>query len=144
MPEVGLSLLAGNYGPLLEDRQSQITFSALGQMAPIELKASWDSSQQKRQAIVQGLKRLLPEFSIKIGGSTSIDVTKQGIDKAFGLKYLTNYLKLSLGQVLYVGDALFSGGNDEPLLKLGVACQSVASITATKNLIRQLLTSFMV
>ena len=130
---------AGDYGQILEDRDSQITFSALGQTAPIGLKISWDPGQQKRREIADGLQKLLPEFLVKIGGSTSIDITKRGIDKAYGLRRLTNYLKLSLDQVLYVGDALFPGGNDEPLLGLGVTCQSVDSITATKDLIRQLI-----
>jgi len=141
LAKVGLSSSAGDYGPRIEDRDSQITFSALGQTAPIELKVAWDPDRQKLQAIADQLQKLLPEFLVKIGGSTSIDVTKQGIDKAFGLKRLAAYLKLSLDKMLYVGDALFPGGNDEPLLRLGVACQPVVSVAETKNLIRQIIAS---
>src|ERR1019366_550064 len=37
------------WGEVIEDRGSQITFSALGQQAPIEEKKKWDADFSKRQ-----------------------------------------------------------------------------------------------
>jgi phosphomannomutase len=116
------------YGEITEDRDSQITFSAAGQQAPIEAKAQWDPTEKKRLHIVSLLKPLLPEFSIGIGGMTSIDVTKKGIDKAFGVRKICEYLKISIEMALYVGDALFPGGNDYAARASGVECVEVARL----------------
>jgi phosphomannomutase len=80
--QVGLST-DNSFGPVLEDRSTQITFSALGQQAPVELKKQWDPDHSKRLQMVDILKTLMPEFEIRTGGSTSIDVTRKGIDDVF-------------------------------------------------------------
>ena len=77
-----------HWGDLIEDRDSQITFSALGQEAPLDEKKRWDSDFKKRKKIKEILKLLLPDFSIQLGGSTSIDVTRPGIDKGYGVRKL--------------------------------------------------------
>ncbi len=69
------------WGELIQDRGSQITFSGLGQQAPLEEKKVWDPEFAKRQKIKKLLDQLIPEFSVRLGGATSIDVTKHGIDK---------------------------------------------------------------
>ena len=74
------------WGETIEDRGSQITFSALGQQAPIEEKKKWDPDFAKRKKIKALLDKLIPEFSVRLGGTTSVDVTKPGIDKAYGFE----------------------------------------------------------
>lgn len=127
------------YDEIAEDRGSQITFSAAGQRAPIEVKAVWDPTEKKRLHIVSLLKPLLPEFSIGIGGMTSIDVTKKGIDKAFGVKKICEYVKISIEKAVYVGDALFPGGNDYAARASGVLCIEVKDISDTKKLIGEMI-----
>jgi hydroxymethylpyrimidine pyrophosphatase-like HAD family hydrolase len=127
------------YGPVMEDRGGQVTFSADGQEAPIAVKAEWDPTEKKRLHIVSFLAPLLPEFSIGIGGMTSIDVTKKGIDKAFGVRKICDYIKIPIEKALYVGDALFPGGNDYAARASGVECAEVANVAATKKLIREIL-----
>jgi len=102
------------WGNVIEDRGSQVTFSALGQQAPLAEKAEWDPDFAKREKITAILETLIPEFSIRMGGATSIDVTRPGIDKAYGIGKLRDTLHLSLNEMIYVGDALFPGGNDYP------------------------------
>lgn len=123
------------YGDLIEDRGSQITFSALGQSAPLNLKSAWDPDRSKRQKIADIIKTKIPEFDVRIGGSTSIDITKRGINKAFGIRKLEDYLKLGPEQIVFVGDALFQGGNDFPAKATGVDCIQVAGPEETKKLI---------
>ena len=53
-------------------------------------------------------------------GATSIDVTKPGIDKAYGIGKLRDVLGISLKEMIFVGDALFPGGNDYPAQQAGV------------------------
>src|ERR1022692_3785588 len=100
------------WGEQIEDRGSQITFSALGQQAPLEEKDKWDPDYTKRKKIKAILDTFIPEFSVRIGGSTSIDITKPGIDKAYGIGKLRDLLGISLQEMIYIGDALFVGGND--------------------------------
>ena len=108
------------WGEVIEDRGSQVTFSALGQQAPLAEKEEWDPDFAKRKKITAILETLIPEFSIRMGGATSIDVTKPGIDKAYGIGKLRDTLHLSLREMVYIGDALFPGGNDYPVEQAGV------------------------
>ncbi|MGC9999732.1 MAG: HAD-IIB family hydrolase [Bryobacteraceae bacterium] len=120
------------WGEVIEDRGSQITFSALGQQAPLEEKIKWDADFIKRKKITAILDTLIPEFSIRMGGATSIDVTKSGIDKAYGIKKLRDILGISLQDMIYIGDALFVGGNDYPVEEAGVVCIPVRGPNETK------------
>lgn len=108
------------WGEVIEDRGSQITFSALGQQAPIEEKKKWDADFAKRQRMKSQLDTLIPEFSIHLGGTTSVDVTKPGIDKAYGIRKLRDTLGVTIQEMIFVGDALFPGGNDFPAKEAGV------------------------
>src|SRR5664280_2608463 len=123
------------WGETIEDRGSQITYSALGQQAPLEEKIKWDSDFAKRKKIKAVLDTLIPEFSVRLGGATSIDVTKPGIDKAYGIKKLRDILGISLKEMIYVGDALFVGGNDYPAEQAGVISIPVRGPNETKRVI---------
>jgi len=127
------------WGEAIEDRGSQITFSALGQQAPLEEKNKWDPDYAKRKKIKSILDTYIPEFSVRIGGSTSIDITKPGIDKAYGIGKLRDLLHISLKEMIYIGDALFPGGNDYPAQKAGVDCIPVKGPEETKQVIRTII-----
>ncbi|EON66220.1 eukaryotic phosphomannomutase [Coniosporium apollinis CBS 100218] len=108
------------WGERIEDRGSQITFSALGQQAPISEKQHWDPYFEKRKVIQADLCSRLPELSINMGGTTSIDITKKDVDKGYGLKRLSSESKIPLEQMVFIGDAIFPGGNDYPAKELGL------------------------
>jgi hypothetical protein len=120
------------WGSVIEDRGSQITFSALGQRAPLEEKEKWDSDFAKRKKIKAILDSSIPEFSVRMGGATSIDVTKPGIDKAYGIGKLRDILGISMEEMIYIGDALFPGGNDYPAEEAGVVCVPVRGPQETR------------
>jgi HAD superfamily hydrolase (TIGR01484 family) len=120
------------WGEAIEDRGSQITYSALGQQAPLEEKDKWDPDFAKRQKIKAILDTFIPEFSVRLGGSTSIDVTKPGIDKAYGIRKLRDLLGISLKEMIFIGDALFVGGNDYPAEQAGVVSIPVRGPSETK------------
>jgi len=121
------------WGERIEDRGSQITFSALGQEAPLDEKDKWDPDFAKRKKIKAILDELLPEFSVRMGGATSIDVTKPGIDKAYGIRKLRDILGISLKEMIFIGDALFVGGNDYPAEEAGVVSIPVKGPDETKR-----------
>jgi phosphomannomutase len=120
------------WGEVIEDRGSQITFSALGQQAPLEEKSKWDPDFTKRKKIKAILDIFIPEFSVRLGGTTSVDVTKPGIDKAYGIRKLRDTLGISIQEMIFIGDALFPGGNDYPAKEAGVVSIQVRGPKETK------------
>ncbi len=132
-------LKEANYGPLVENRGGQITFSGAGQQAPIDVKKIWDPDQKKRQAMREFLMLQIPEFEIRIGGMTSIDITRKGITKAFAILKMIEFLNVEKKDVVYYGDALYKGGNDEIVISSGVKTIAVSSPQETEKLLRDIL-----
>ncbi|MDD7384217.1 MAG: HAD-IIB family hydrolase [Actinomycetaceae bacterium] len=113
------------FGPVIEDRGSQITFSALGQRAPVELKKAWDPDGMKKERLRDAVAARLTHLDVASGGSTSVDVTAQGIDKAYGVRQLAQYTKIPLADMIFIGDRLEKGGNDYPVLSTGISVHAV-------------------
>lgn len=113
------------WGPILEDRGSQITFSALGQAAPVAEKSAWDADGSKKETLRAAVQALLPDLEVRSGGSTSVDITMAGVDKAFGMTRLAEHTGIPLTEMVFVGDRLDEGGNDYPVLALGVPSVAV-------------------
>lgn len=129
------------WGERIEDRGSQITFSALGQQAPPDEKYRWDPDGQKKQQLRAYAAERLPGLEVRMGGSTSVDVTRAGIDKAYGMRKLMEQLGLAADEILFVGDRLEPGGNDYPVRAVGVRCVEVSCWQDTADYIEKLLAS---
>ncbi|KAG8626494.1 hypothetical protein KVT40_005439 [Elsinoe batatas] len=123
------------WGERIEDRGSQITFSALGQQAPVSAKAVWDPDFAKRKVIQKDLGARLPDLSVNMGGATSIDITRKGVDKGYGLKRLSEVSGIGLEEMLFIGDAIFPGGNDYPPKEIGIKTVSVENPAGTLSTI---------
>lgn len=108
------------WGEILEDRGSQITFSALGQQAPLAAKKAWDPSGEKKEKLRAAVANILPDLQVSSGGSTSIDITRKGIDKAYGIAELAKQTGIPIADMLFVGDRLDPSGNDYPVTRLGI------------------------
>lgn len=132
------------WGSQIEDRGSQITFSALGQEAPLEEKKKWDPDFAKRQQMKTLLAGIIPEFAINLGGTTSVDITKPGIDKAYGIAKLRDVLHVAIEEMLFAGDAIFPGGNDYPAKTAGVDCIKVRDPDETKRVIETIVACYTV
>lgn len=127
------------WGDILEDRGSQITFSALGQKAPRDAKHDWDPTGAKREALRDAVAARLPGLEVRSGGSTSIDITRAGIDKAYGMQQLAAHTSIPLTSMLFYGDRLDEGGNDYPVLALGVPSVAVDGWEDTAEKLDELL-----
>lgn len=128
------------YGPRIEYRGGQVSLSALGQHTPIALKRAWDPDRAKRrklQAAIQ--KHLSPKFHAAMGGATTIDVTKEGIDKAYGIHQLSARLGIPEQDMLYVGDELQEHGNDAAVFKTEAKTKEVKNPDETARFLRSLL-----
>lgn len=127
------------WGEILEDRGSQVTFSALGQSAPVEVKQAWDADGSKKNSLRAAVAARLPNLEVRSGGSTSVDITRAGIDKAYGMRKLAQHTGISLDAMLFVGDRLDPDGNDYPVKAMGVACVEVEGWEQTAELLEQML-----
>jgi phosphomannomutase len=127
------------WGKLVEDRGTQITFSALGQKAPGWAKEKWHREQDVRPQLMKILAKLLPKFEVRSGGLTSIDITKRGIDKAYGVRQIKKVLKIQIKNMLFMGDALYPGGNDHAVKKTGIDCIPVRDPRDTKRIIEKII-----
>jgi HAD superfamily hydrolase (TIGR01484 family) len=131
-----LGLIADNpTGEIIEDRGTQITFSALGQEASVEDKLKWDPTCSKRKSLRDALQKVLPDFEVKVGGLTSVDISVKGIDKAFALRQLMQYNNLKPEEILFVGDKFRPGENDYPALIAGVTCLRVLKYSDTPRIV---------
>ena len=95
------------WGELIEDRGSQITFRPSVRRRRSTPKKVWDPDFEKRKKIKAILDPILPDFTVRLGGATSIDITKPGIDKAYGIGKIVEILGVQKDAMLFVGDALF-------------------------------------
>ena len=127
------------WGDEIEDRGSQITYSALGQQAPIEEKIKWDTDFAKRKKIQEILNVSIPEFSVHLGGTTSVDITKPGIDKAYGILKLRDKLNIEIEEMIFIGDAIFPGGNDYPAKETGAVSIRIKDPEETKRVIETII-----
>jgi phosphomannomutase len=127
------------WGPQIEDRGAQITFSALGQHAPTKEKEVWDPHHEKRQPLYTLLMERLPDFSVGLNATTSIDITRHGITKAYGVCQLSELTGIPLSHMLYVGDALGLGGNDAVVIQTGIPTHQVSGPEETRDLLKEFL-----
>ena len=123
-------------GDIIEDRETQLSFSALGQLAPISEKEIWDPDQKKRQKIKAEIEHKIPEATIRIGGTTTLDILPKGFDKAVGLQILLDKMGLHKSDILFVGDALFPGGNDHSVYEAGIETIAVKGPKDTELIIK--------
>lgn len=114
------------WGPIIEDRLSQISYSILGQQAPADEKYKYaEQHGELKKAFHAKVSARLPELEVRLGGSTTIDITRLGIDKAYGMSKLIDTLKISQDEILFLGDKLQEGGNDYPVKAMGIDCVEV-------------------
>lgn len=129
------------WGPILEDRGSQITFSALGQAAPVDAKKAWDPTGEKKNALRAAVQSHLDDLEVRSGGSTSVDITRLGIDKAYGMSKLAGLTGIPFEQMLFVGDRLDPDGNDFPVIALGIPTHAVEGWEDTADVVESFLAS---
>ncbi len=127
------------WGERVEDRGAEIVFSGLGQEAPPEEKRKWDPDGIKKRTLRDALAKRLPEFSEGANGSTSVDITRKGINKAYGVQRLTELTQIPISEMLYAGDALEEGGNDAVVVPTGIPTHAVFGPEETAGLIQTIL-----
>ena len=126
-------------GEIIEDRESQMTYSALGQQATPTDKYAWDPDNSKKFAIRDLVAAELPDLEVRAGGTTSIDVTLPGIDKAYGMQQLIDHAGVTKEEIFFFGDKLQDGGNDYPVKLFGIDTQEVEGWEDTAGHLREMI-----
>lgn len=139
--EVGYTPPQKTYGVQIEDRDTQITFSALGQDAPLEKKREWNEKKDIREKLIEEIEKHLHGFEIRSGGLTSIDITKEGIDKAYGIRKIKESLDISIKSMAFIGDALTHDGNDYPAATTGIQSINTSNTKETREIIKKIIES---
>jgi phosphomannomutase len=127
------------FGEQFVEKRAQTAFAMLGLGVPTDLKYSWDPGNEKRETLRQAVAEKLPDFEVLLGGATSIDVTKKGMNKSYGIRWLSERLDIPPSEMCYVGDALFEGGNDFVVIPTGIVTRSVSGPKETLHVIDELL-----
>jgi len=135
----GIEIPKNVYGERIEDRGSQVTFSAYGQEAPFEIKRDWDVDLKKRKKIQKILASKIPAYEVSIGGANSVDITKKGSNKGYGVKKLSQELHIAIKDMLFIGDRLEPGGNDHSVIATGIDWIDVSGPEETKTILSKLL-----
>lgn len=130
------------HGERIEDRGSQITFSALGQLATPAEKEAWDPDRSKKNRLAEAVAADLPQLTVRTGGSTSVDVVAKGIDKAYAMHRLSELLQVPVSRIAFVGDRMEPDGNDYPTALAGAYAIRVGGPDDTFELIGRLLAAF--
>ena len=122
------------WGERIEDRGSQITFSALGQLAPIEAKEAWDPTNEKKNRLARAVAADLPHLEVRPGGASSVDISEKNVDKSFAVRELADILGITVAQIVFVGDRMDPDGNDYPAAKAGTRAVKVTCPNDTVKL----------
>jgi len=106
---------------LVEDRGSQISYSLIGHHEDIEKKEAFDPDAKKRLALLhshaQEVRTLLAAGAdVRTGGTTTLDFTLAGKHKGYNIARFIERMGWNKDDCLYIGDALFPGGNDETVI----------------------------
>lgn len=125
------------YGKIIEDRETEISFSTLGQEAPLSARKSL--ILDRRPEIIARLNIYIPEFSVVLSGTNTIDVTRKGIDKGYAIEQIEKYFDVPVTDMIFVGDAIYEGRNDYGVVRTGIETVKVLGPSDIKRFIESLL-----
>lgn len=105
--------LGTNESDLIQDRGCQISLSFVGHNAELERKERFDPDSSRRKEVLKRFPLISDRIEVRIGGTTCLDYFEKGKNKGFNVKQMIEKIDWKPEDCVYVGDALFEGGNDE-------------------------------
>ena len=122
-----------------ENRESMIAYSAIGQKAGVEAKQAWDPDMTKRNEIAKLASQYAPEFEFEVAGTTTINGFVPGQNKEFGMNHLMEELNVTKEEILYFGDMTQPGGNDYPVVQMGIETITVRDWKETAAILKAII-----
>ena len=132
------------YGEQFLNKHSMVAFAMIGREVPTDVKKVWDPGNAKRHLLAHAVAARLPQYDVVLGGATTLDVTVRNINKAYGVHWLSKTLNIAPAQMLYVGDALYPDGNDEPVIATGIQVRGTSGPAETEKIIDELLATLVI
>ncbi len=123
---------------LIEDRACQISYSLIGHHENLEKKEAFDPTSDKRKEILKRYPLNSDSVEVKIGGTTCLDYIQKGKHKGYNVAAFIKHMGWDKRECVYVGDALFPGGNDETVVGV-INTKPVANPSETLDFIRGIL-----
>lgn len=138
-----LNLGVADPNDLFENRGSQLAYSTLGFHESNEKKYAYDPDQSKRRALLSSHSAELEKLralgiEAMAAGTTTIDFILSGKNKGFNIARFLLSENWANDDCLYVGDALFPGGNDETVIGV-IPTRAVKNPDETFELIAEML-----
>ena len=138
-----LNLKVRDENDIIEDRDSQMAFSLIGHHENQAVKNAFDPQSGMRRKLLQDMAanvRALEDakVEVRIGGTTTLDFFEFGKNKGYNVSAFIEKMKWNKGDCLYVGDALFPGGNDETVIGV-IPTRAVANPQDTYAYVEKLL-----
>jgi phosphomannomutase len=104
-------------GDIVENRGAQVAYSVLGFHEDIDKKYAFDPDEKRRQAALEHFatdRSALLAIGVEVvpAGTTNFSFIPAGKHKGFNVERLRAFMHWNKDECLYVGDALFPGGND--------------------------------
>ena len=128
---------------IIDDRDSQIAYSLKGHHEEPARNNAFDPDHRIRLGIledfaddVDDLKRANVE--VRSGGTTVLDFFEYGKNKGYNVAAFIEALGWNKEECLYMGDALFPGGNDETVVGV-IPTRSVTGPDDTFSFIKEML-----
>lgn len=142
--KIHLNLSVKDENDLIEDRGCSIAYSTIGHNEDVGTKEAYDPDHSKRLALIEHFRievdSLRQEHGIEVrtGGTTCLDFFHAGKNKGYNVAQFLDTMGWKKEESLYIGDALFPGGNDETVVGV-TPTQSVTDYHATYNLLSDVL-----
>ena len=116
-----LHLKVRDENDIVEDRDSQIAYSLIGHHEERQKKDAFDPKHEKRSGLLADLSNDVEVLrkagvEVRIGGTTVLDFFELGKNKGYNAGEFIRRMGWRPDECLYVGDALFPGGNDETVI----------------------------
>ncbi|HEV3245346.1 MAG TPA: HAD-IIB family hydrolase [Candidatus Paceibacterota bacterium] len=108
------------FGEQYLNKNGMVSFACLGYEVPADMKYTWDPGNERRKILKAAVAEKLPDLEVSLGGATTIDVTEKGQNKSRGINWFAEHLRIPAPDMLYIGDALYEGGNDFVVIGTGI------------------------
>lgn len=128
---------------IIDDRDSQIAYSLIGHHEDHAKKNAFDPKHEIRLGLLETFAtdvEKLKEANVEVrsGGTTVLDFFELGKNKGYNVAAFIDAMGWKKEDCLYIGDALFPGGNDETVVGV-IPTHAVAGPDDTFKFIKEML-----
>ena len=138
-----LPLAVRDENDIVEDRGCQVAFSLIGHHEDIAKKEAFDPDHSIRHGLLRDLADQVStlesaNIEVRSGGTTNLDMFEKGRHKGYNVAAYIAHMRWNPDECIYIGDALFPGGNDETVVGI-ISTHAVKDYRETYQYLTRLL-----